>query len=167
MRPEDLDASMPGLPPVQREVATVAAGKGIPLGAPCTDCKPAHHLPAGTGWFCDCGAFDPFTVQDGRIDLSPVEQNAIENALAYEQFVAPIPADNVNLPKHYARFKIEPIRFICENKLDFFQGNIVKYTLRHDAKNGQEDLDKVIRYATMYKAYLAGDPDWWKVRAKP
>lgn len=70
--------------------------------------------------------------------------------------------DMVNLPMHYARFKIEPIRFIGENKLDWFQGNIVKYVVRHDAKNGSEDIRKVIRYANMYLLYLAGDPDWWK-----
>lgn len=70
--------------------------------------------------------------------------------------------DMVNLPGHYARFKIEPIRFIGENKLDWFQGNIVKYSLRHDAKNGLEDIRKCIRYANMYLLYLQGDPDWWK-----
>lgn len=70
--------------------------------------------------------------------------------------------DMVNLPPHYARFKIEPIRFIGENKLDWFQGNIVKYVCRHDAKNGLEDIAKVIRYANMYDRYLRNDPDWWR-----
>lgn len=70
--------------------------------------------------------------------------------------------DNVNLPEHYARFKHEPVRFSMENRLDAFQFNILKYTCRHDSKNGIEDIDKVIRYATMYKRFLLGDPDWWK-----
>lgn len=70
--------------------------------------------------------------------------------------------DNVTLPSHYARFKIEPVHFICENKLDFFQGNVVKYVCRHDAKNGIEDLKKCIRYLEMYIKYLQDDPDWWK-----
>lgn len=70
--------------------------------------------------------------------------------------------DMVNLPPHYARFKIEPIRFIGENKLDWFQGNIVKYSLRWDAKNGVQDIDKVIRTAQMYRLFILGDPDWWK-----
>jgi hypothetical protein len=68
--------------------------------------------------------------------------------------------DNVTLPDHYARFKIEPITFICENKLDFFQGNIVKYVCRHDAKNGIEDLKKAKRYLEMYIKYLQDDPTW-------
>lgn len=68
--------------------------------------------------------------------------------------------ENVVLPKHYARFQIEPIRFIGENKLNFFQGNVVKYILRHDAKNGIEDIRKAQRYARMYELYLEGNPDW-------
>lgn len=74
----------------------------------------------------------------------------------------PEPKDNVNLPDHYARFKIEPVHFIGENKLDWFQGNVVKYVCRHDAKNGVEDLKKAIRYLQMYIKYLEGDADWWK-----
>jgi hypothetical protein len=72
------------------------------------------------------------------------------------------PGDNVHLPKHYARFKIEPISFICENGLNFFQGNVVKYVLRHDAKNGLEDIRKAKRYLEMYEKYLQGDKEWWR-----
>jgi hypothetical protein len=89
------------------------------------------------------------------------EQLSLNLATAVSRGVA-TPVDMVNLPPHYARFKIEPIRFIAENKLDWFQGNIVKYTCRHDAKNGQEDIRKTIRYANMYLLYLQGNPDWWK-----
>lgn len=68
--------------------------------------------------------------------------------------------DMVVLPSHYARYKIEPIHFIGENRLDFFQGNIVKYSVRHDAKNGREDILKTIRYSIMYYRFLGGDPGW-------
>lgn len=51
------------------------------------------------------------------------------------------PNDPVN-PNHYARYKIQPIVFIRANKLSFDQANIIKYILRHDAKNGLEDLQK-------------------------
>lgn len=78
------------------------------------------------------------------------------------QMPATTSADMVNLPDHYARFKIEPIRFIVENRLDWFQGNIVKYQLRYDAKNGAEDLAKARRYAEMQRRFHEGDPDWWK-----
>lgn len=71
-------------------------------------------------------------------------------------------ADMVTLPKHYARFEIEPIRFICQNNLNFFQGNIIKYVLRHDAKNGLEDLKKARRYLDMFIKFVEGNPDWWR-----
>lgn len=71
-------------------------------------------------------------------------------------------ADMVVMPEHYARFKIEPIRFICENNLNFFQGNIIKYVLRHDAKNGLEDLKKARRYLDMFIKFVEGDADWWR-----
>lgn len=70
--------------------------------------------------------------------------------------------DNVTLPHHYARFNIEPVRFICENNLNFFQANIVKYILRWDAKNGLEDLRKAKRYLEMFIRFVQKDPDWWK-----
>lgn len=96
--------------------------------------------------------------------LSRTEQAVFENLMDAESR-GEVANDNVNLPHHYARFKIEPIRFICENGLNFFQGNIVKYTLRHDAKNGLEDIKKAIRYAQMYFKFLSGDPDWWRAVA--
>jgi hypothetical protein len=73
--------------------------------------------------------------------------------------------DMVNLPPHYARYKIEPMRYAVENGFNSFQFNISKYLARaefkHDDK-GQEDLRKVIRCGIMYALFLAGDPDWWK-----
>lgn len=92
--------------------------------------------------------------------LSPEDEGVQLNLLMAKERLGG--HDMVNLPAHYARFKIEPIRFIGENKLDWFQGNIIKYVTRWDAKNGLEDLDKVLRYATMYRRYAEGDPDWWK-----
>jgi len=45
-------------------------------------------------------------------------------------------------PQHYSKYKIEPITFILANDLDFCQGNIIKYVLRYNDKNGLEDLHK-------------------------
>ena len=50
---------------------------------------------------------------------------------------------------HYKDFPIQPIEFIKKNKLEFTEGNIVKYTCRHHAKNGAEDIKKVIHYASL------------------
>ena len=50
---------------------------------------------------------------------------------------------------HYKDFKIMPIEYITQNKLDFCEGNIVKYISRHEKKNGAEDIRKVIHYAEL------------------
>ena len=39
-------------------------------------------------------------------------------------------ADIVNEPKHYARWKIEPINYIMRNGFEFWRGNIIKYASR-------------------------------------
>ena len=49
-------------------------------------------------------------------------------------------------PEHYKRFQIEPKDFIFLNKLNWHQGNIVKYVCRYDQKNGLEDLWKAKQY---------------------
>jgi|TARA_R100001244_G_C5148968_1_gene129327 hypothetical protein len=36
-----------------------------------------------------------------------------------------------------------------KNKLDWCEGNIVKYITRHSIKGGQEDIKKVIHYAEL------------------
>ncbi len=47
---------------------------------------------------------------------------------------------------HYKDFKIQPVEFIHANGLDFLQGNIIKYTMRHKNKNGKQDLLKARHY---------------------
>jgi Protein of unknwon function (DUF3310). len=91
-----------------------------------------------------------------RKEIYPLKSDYKPNA----DYNIPVGDAAVVLPNHYARFKIEPITFICENKLDFFQGNIVKYVCRHDAKNGVEDLKKAKRYLEMYIKFIQDDPTW-------
>ena len=47
---------------------------------------------------------------------------------------------------HYAQLGIEPRKIIKENKLNFNEGNVLKYLLRHKNKNGAEDIKKAIQY---------------------
>ena len=54
-------------------------------------------------------------------------------------------------PDYYARYDIEPISFIMRNNIPYAEGNVIKYTLRHDMKGGKEDIDKAIRYLEMIK----------------
>lgn len=51
--------------------------------------------------------------------------------------------------KHYQGFIIQPAEFIIKNKLPFAEGNVIKYTLRHNKKNGAEDIKKAIHYLKM------------------
>lgn len=50
---------------------------------------------------------------------------------------------------HYEKCSIMPTTYIRANNLDFFEGNIIKYTTRHKEKGGAEDIKKVIHYAEM------------------
>ena len=53
---------------------------------------------------------------------------------------------------HYKEYKIQPIEFIVANKLDFIQGNIIKYALRDkDGENPDEKWNKIIHYCGLAK----------------
>ena len=82
-----------------------------------------------------------------------------------ESVMAEHTADIVNEPKHYARWKIEPITYIMRNGFEFWRGNIIKYVSRAGYKlyEGMDevqseitDLEKVIRYAQMRINQLEG-----------
>lgn len=55
-------------------------------------------------------------------------------------------------PKHYEG-TITPVDYIAANRLDFFEGNVVKYITRHTRKNGAEDIRKAIHYCQMILKY--------------
>lgn len=56
------------------------------------------------------------------------------------------PADTVNHPAHYTQGTIECIDYILDKKMDYLEGNIVKYITRYKNKNGVEDLKKARWY---------------------
>lgn len=49
-------------------------------------------------------------------------------------------------PKHYNQLKIQPRDYITKNKLDYNEGNVIKYVSRWRSKNGLEDLYKAKNY---------------------
>ena len=53
---------------------------------------------------------------------------------------------NESDPDHYSNLPMEPWDFIQQNKLDFFEGNVVKYICRWKNKGGVTDLRKAITY---------------------
>jgi len=50
---------------------------------------------------------------------------------------------------HYKRYEIQPIDFIVKNNLGYREGNVIKYIVRHQNKNGVEDLKKAKHYLEM------------------
>ena len=52
---------------------------------------------------------------------------------------------------HYRDFVIQPAEFINKNRLQFAEGNAIKYICRHSSKGGIEDIDKAIHYLEMVK----------------
>jgi hypothetical protein len=50
--------------------------------------------------------------------------------------------------EHY-KLKIQPYHFIMANDLNFFQGNVIKYVVRYQKKNGVQDLEKIIHYCEL------------------
>lgn len=54
--------------------------------------------------------------------------------------------DTVNHPAHYTQGAIECIDYILDKKMDYLEGNVVKYITRYKDKNGVEDLKKARWY---------------------
>ena len=50
---------------------------------------------------------------------------------------------------HYKKMKIQPSKFVIENKLLFPEGNVIKYICRHKYKGGKEDLLKAKHFIDM------------------
>ena len=51
--------------------------------------------------------------------------------------------------EHYLKYKIQPSRFVVENKLLYPEGCVIKYILRHQDKGGKQDLLKAIHFIEM------------------
>ena len=47
---------------------------------------------------------------------------------------------------HYQKYKIQPSKFVVENELLYPEGCAIKYIIRHQDKNGKEDLLKAIHF---------------------
>ena len=54
--------------------------------------------------------------------------------------------DKINKPKHYTQGSIDVWDFIIDKKLNFLEGNIVKYISRWRIKGKIEDLKKAQAY---------------------
>ena len=52
-------------------------------------------------------------------------------------------------PKYYGRWPLEPNTFCMINHVETAVGNIIKYIMRHDMKDGVKDLLKARDYLNM------------------
>jgi hypothetical protein len=63
---------------------------------------------------------------------------------------------------HYKNMAIQPVEFIVANNIPYREANVIKYTCRHAAKNGVEDIKKAIHYLEMirdeYESQPANEP---------
>ena len=51
--------------------------------------------------------------------------------------------------KHYQKYPIQPHVFVRVNKVMAAEANVIKYVMRHQDKNGKEDLLKAISEINM------------------
>jgi len=58
---------------------------------------------------------------------------------------------------HYKDMAIQPSEFIYRNKLNWLQGNAIKYICRHAAKGGLQDLRKAKHYLNLLIEWEYGD----------
>lgn len=92
----------------------------------------------------------------GRSSLSSyrIAEQSMEEA--YEDADKPIrdgyrdSALNVQIGgSHYKQLEIQPVTYINANKLDFLQGNVIKYISRHKLKGGKADIEKAIHFCKL------------------
>jgi hypothetical protein len=50
---------------------------------------------------------------------------------------------------HYQKYKIQPSKFVVENKLLFPEGSAIKYIVRHQNKGKKDDILKAIHFLEM------------------
>lgn len=50
---------------------------------------------------------------------------------------------------HYLNLSIQPSDYIIKNKLNFCEGNVIKYVTRHRNKGQAADIKKAIHYCLM------------------
>ena len=63
--------------------------------------------------------------------------------------------------KHYLKYKVQPSKFVTENKLLYPEGSVIKYVIRHQDKGGKEDLEKAKHMIDMIIERDYGPQESW------
>lgn len=58
---------------------------------------------------------------------------------------------------HYKNLSIQPTEYVIKNKLNFCEGNVIKYVTRHRTKGGAEDIRKAIHYLELILQHEYGE----------
>ena len=80
-------------------------------------------------------------------DKRPVTAHNIRQGI--EELTYPNYGNKETCPAYYARWVIEPNTFNIINQVSTDVGNIIKYIMRHDGKDGVKDLYKARDYLNM------------------
>lgn len=58
--------------------------------------------------------------------------------------------ENIKRQKHYEQWEIQPVDFIVSTiGPSWLVGNVIKYVMRYNEKNGVQDIRKAIHYCEM------------------
>jgi hypothetical protein len=111
-----------------------------------------------------------FSAEDGHLSVPTASPSAVlvstaeGNRYVFPRGPSPVPEGFTSEAKtvsatplasqvggdHYKKLGIQPVEFAHANSLDFFQGNIVKYTTRWRDKGGLADLRKAKHMLELY-----------------
>jgi hypothetical protein len=93
-----------------------------------------------TGW--------PYEVEESAIPCGrPIEDPLSKAQVAFAKTTSPYKAQVGG--DHYSKYAIQPTEYIIKNKLNFCEGNVVKYVTRWRDKGGVDDLRKAKHYIDM------------------
>jgi len=116
---------------------------------------PIYPIKTSRAMWCDCGEWSKEKIEKKKPLIGAFCDDCkslIKEIILYDMIGhAPesekkMHIDQVNHPSHYRSNGMEVIDVIEAFKLNFFEGNIIKYILRHGKKNGLEDLNKAKWY---------------------
>lgn len=57
---------------------------------------------------------------------------------------------------HYKTMRIQPVEFAMANRWDFCASSALKYILRHQSKNGRQDLEKALHFVELREGLHSG-----------
>lgn len=112
---------------------------------------------------CQCAdCCMPYQGDIGSVLSPPAAPGHTDLMIAPEEINAFLENDAIDHPPHYSRWVMEPIEFIAINDLPWWLANVIKYTMRYDAKDGLKDLYKARSYLDMKIRQLEGHKRFWE-----